>query len=65
MMGCIARGAHHGIRGVLGGILLAPIYAAYTWLLWPVLARATARHVTHRSDWAKTAREPVGTAPPQ
>ncbi len=60
LMGCIARGAQWGFFGILRGILLAPIYAAYTWLLWPVLARATARQLTHRSDWAKTAREPLG-----
>jgi len=60
MMGCIARGASRGAFGIVRGILLAPIYAAYTWLLWPVLARAAARQLTHRSDWAKTAREPVG-----
>ena len=60
LMGCIARGAQWGFFGILRGILLAPIYAAYTWLLWPVLARAAARQLTHRSDWAKTAREPLG-----
>ena len=60
MLGCIARGARYGALGIVRGILLAPIYAAYTWLLWPVLARATARQLTHRSDWAKTAREPLG-----
>ena len=60
LMGCIARGARHGVPGILRGILLAPVYAAYTWLLWPVLARAAARQLTHRSDWAKTAREPLG-----
>ena len=66
MMGCIARGAQHGWAGILRGILLAPVYAAYTWLLWPVLARATARQFTHRSDWAKTAREPLrGGAGPE
>jgi hypothetical protein len=42
------------------GILLAPVYAACMWLLWPVLARAIARQFTHRSDWAKTAGEPLG-----
>ena len=62
LMGCIARGARKGIPGILRGILLAPVYAAYTWLLWPVLARAAARQLTNRSDWAKTAREPLGRA---
>lgn len=60
LMGCIARGASFGPLGIVRGIFLAPIYAAYTWLLWPVLARAAVRQLTHRSDWAKTAREPIG-----
>ncbi len=59
-MGCIARGASYGPLGIVRGIFLAPIYAAYTWLLWPVSPRAAARQLTHRSDWAKTAREPIG-----
>ena len=66
LMGCIARGAQQGPAGIARGILLAPVYAAYTWLLWPVLARAAVRQLTHRSDWAKTAREPLasGARPP-
>ena len=63
LMGCIARGAQQGPAGIARGILLAPVYAAYTWLLWPVLARAAARQLTHRSDWAKTAREPLARPP--
>jgi cellulose synthase/poly-beta-1,6-N-acetylglucosamine synthase-like glycosyltransferase len=63
LMGCIARGASRGVGGIVRGIFLAPVYAAYTWLLWPVLARAAARHFTHRSDWAKTAREPLAKRP--
>ena len=63
LLGCIARGAQWGFFGILRGILLTPIYAAYTWLLWPVLVRAAARQLTHRLDWAKTAREPIGDAP--
>ena len=38
-----------------------PVYAAYSWLIWPVLARAAARQLVRRSDWAKTAREPIET----
>jgi 1,2-diacylglycerol 3-beta-glucosyltransferase len=60
VLGCIARGAGTGAGGVLRGILITPVYAAYTWLIWPVLARATARQLTRRSGWAKTAREPIG-----
>ena len=58
-----ARRAAGPARDRRAGILLAPIYAAYTWLLWPVLARAAARQLTHRSDWAKTAREPLARRP--
>jgi 1,2-diacylglycerol 3-beta-glucosyltransferase len=63
LMGCIARGARHGAAGIVRGVFLALVYAAYTWLLWPVLARAAARQFTHRSDWAKTAREPLAKRP--
>ena len=59
MLGCIARGAGQGLGGVLRGILIAQVYAFYTWLLWPVLIRATARQLTDRRGWAKTEREQV------
>jgi len=62
LLGCIARGAGHGVRGVLAGLLIAQIYAFYTWLLWPVLVRATARQLTDRRGWAKTEREQVSGA---
>lgn len=59
LMGCIARGADRGIRGIITGILIVPVYAAYAWLIWPVLARAVFRQITRRSNWTKTAREPL------
>jgi cellulose synthase/poly-beta-1,6-N-acetylglucosamine synthase-like glycosyltransferase len=59
LLGCIARGAGQGLGGVLRGILIAQVYAFYTWLLWPVLIRATARQLTDRRGWAKTEREKV------
>ena len=59
LLGCIARGASRGLGGVAIGLLIVPVYAAYTWLIWPVLARAAARQLTSRTDWAKTAREPI------
>ena len=62
-MGCIARGAERGVRGVLVGLLIVPVVAAYSWLIWPVLTRATVRQLGGRTGWAKTAREPV-TQPP-
>ena len=60
-LGCIARGARTGLSGILRSLLIVPIYAAYTWLIWPVLARAAFRQVVGRREWAKTAREPIKT----
>ena len=59
LLGCVARGAQHGLGGVLRALLVAQVYAFYTWLLFPALLRATARQLSRRTDWAKTAREPV------
>ena len=46
MLGCIARGARRGLGGIALGLLIVPVYAAYSWIVWPVLARATARQLT-------------------
>jgi 1,2-diacylglycerol 3-beta-glucosyltransferase len=62
LMGCLARGAGQGLGGVVRGVLIAHVYAFYTWLLWPVLVRATARQLTDRRGWAKTEREKVSDA---
>ncbi len=59
VLGCVARGARTGLGGVLLGLLIVPVYAAYSWLIWPALFRATTRALMRRSDWAKTTREPV------
>jgi cellulose synthase/poly-beta-1,6-N-acetylglucosamine synthase-like glycosyltransferase len=59
MLGCIARGARRGLSGILISLLIVPIYAAYAWLIWPVLARAAIRQATGRRSWAKTARERI------
>jgi 1,2-diacylglycerol 3-beta-glucosyltransferase len=58
-LGCIARGAAHGGVRILQSLLVVPAYAAYSWTIWPVLIRATFRQLARRSDWAKTAREPI------
>lgn len=63
-LGCIARGAQWGIGGILRSLLIVPVFAAYSWLIWPVLFRAGARQLLGRSDWAKTARETVGQQSP-
>jgi cellulose synthase/poly-beta-1,6-N-acetylglucosamine synthase-like glycosyltransferase len=59
-LGCVARGARTGLVGILCSLLVVPVYAAYSWLVWPVLARAAVRQLTHRRNWTKTAREPIG-----
>jgi hypothetical protein len=56
LMGCVAaRGAR--------GLLIAQVYAFYSWLLWPVLLRSTFRQITERRDWSKTEREALESAP--
>jgi hypothetical protein len=57
IMGCVARGAGRGLPGILRGVLVAQVYAFYSWLLWPVLLRAAVRQLARRRDWAKTQRE--------
>ena len=64
VLGCVARGAPRGFRGILGGLLVAQAYAFYSWLLWPVLVRSTLRQLTDRRGWAKTERERVSFTPP-
>jgi 1,2-diacylglycerol 3-beta-glucosyltransferase len=59
ILGCVARSASRGFRGVLTGLLVAQVYAFYSWVIWPVLARATARQLTDQRGWTKTAREPL------
>jgi cellulose synthase/poly-beta-1,6-N-acetylglucosamine synthase-like glycosyltransferase len=59
VLGCLARGAQSGLVGVLKSILVVPVYAAYSWLLWPALLRATYRLAKGEGGWAKTAREPI------
>jgi 1,2-diacylglycerol 3-beta-glucosyltransferase len=59
VLACTARGLRTGAGGVAAGFLIAHPYALYSWLIWPVLARATFRQLTERRAWAKTAREPI------
>ena len=59
-LGLIARGARKGLASVVFNLLIVPVYAAYSWIIWPVLTRATARQLTRRTGWAKTSREPIG-----
>lgn len=59
VMGCIAARSHAGPFGWLWGFLIGHVYTPYTWLLWPVLLRASLRQLTARGEWAKTEREPL------
>ncbi len=63
ILGCMARGSRHGLRGMAAGFLIANVYAFYSWMLWPVLVRAAARQALHRRGWAKTEREAIGEVP--
>lgn len=63
-LGTIAARAGQGPPGWAVGFLVGQVYTLYTWLLWPVLLRSTARQLRGCGSWAKTAREPIGDAPP-
>ena len=63
ILGCIAPRRGRGPAGWLAGFAIGHVYAVYTWLLWPVLLRSTARQVVRRDGWSKTAREPIAAAP--
>jgi 1,2-diacylglycerol 3-beta-glucosyltransferase len=62
MLGSIAAREQDGLAGWVRGFLIGHLYAVYTWFLWPVLVRSTARQLTERRDWAKTEREPLEPA---
>lgn len=59
MMGAIASRAHEGPIGWIKGILIGQVYAFYSWMIWPVLLRSTARQLTDRRGWVKTERVEV------
>jgi cellulose synthase/poly-beta-1,6-N-acetylglucosamine synthase-like glycosyltransferase len=66
VLGCIASRTSEGARGWLLGFLIGHAYAAYTWIIWPVLVRSTIRQLGSRSAWAKTEREAIApVAEPQ
>ncbi len=62
ILGCVAARASRGPLGWLQGLLIAQVYAPYTWFLWTVLLRSAVRQITERDDWAKTEREPLDRA---
>jgi cellulose synthase/poly-beta-1,6-N-acetylglucosamine synthase-like glycosyltransferase len=63
-LGTIAARAEEGPPGWAKGFLIGQVYTLYTWCLWPILVRSTARQVRGHGSWAKTAREPIADAPP-
>ena len=63
MMGAIASRAHEGPIGWIKGILIGQVYAFYSWMIWPVLLRSSARQLTDRRGWVKTERVEVEDEP--
>jgi 1,2-diacylglycerol 3-beta-glucosyltransferase len=61
ILGCVAARASRGPLGWLQGLLVAQVYAPYTWFLWPVLIRSSWRQLRAQDDWSKTEREPLGS----
>jgi 1,2-diacylglycerol 3-beta-glucosyltransferase len=62
VLGCFAARQASGWRSWLRAILVAHLYALYTWILFPVLVRSLARQATTRRDWSRTDREPLHSA---
>jgi 1,2-diacylglycerol 3-beta-glucosyltransferase len=63
-LGVIASRAEEGPVGWIVGFLIGQVYTLYTWTLWPVLLRSTARQLSGRGSWAKTEREAIGDEEP-
>jgi cellulose synthase/poly-beta-1,6-N-acetylglucosamine synthase-like glycosyltransferase len=59
LFGCLAWGAERGRWGMVLGWLVAHVYVLYSFLIWPVLARAAVRQLFGRGGWAKTSREAI------
>ncbi|MEO6866878.1 MAG: glycosyltransferase family 2 protein, partial [Gaiellales bacterium] len=60
VVGCAMQGWRTGgVLGLVVGVLVTPVYALYSWLLWPVLIRAVLRQTFRRRGWVKTEREQV------
>lgn len=58
IIGVAARNGR-GPKAWVTGLLIGVAYSAYTWLLWPVLIRATWRLLRSKGTWAKTEREVI------
>jgi cellulose synthase/poly-beta-1,6-N-acetylglucosamine synthase-like glycosyltransferase len=63
ILGCVAGRRDRGVRGYVTGFLLGHVYALYTWLIWPVLARSVTRQLRHDRRWSRTDRVPLVEVP--
>ncbi len=63
ILGCLATRHEAGWRGWFRAIVVAHLYALYTWLLFPVLLRSIVRQLGARRDWTRTDRVPLEPAP--
>jgi 1,2-diacylglycerol 3-beta-glucosyltransferase len=62
VLGCLAT-RHAAGRGWLRAVVVAHVYALYSWLLFPVLVRALVRQMGTRREWARTDRVPLESMP--
>jgi 1,2-diacylglycerol 3-beta-glucosyltransferase len=63
VLSCLVSRPKYSLRGPLATIGIAHVYALYTWLLFPALARAAVRRLRARDDWNRTDRVPIEAAP--
>ena len=64
VLGCLVSRPRYSLQSRLATIGIAHVYALYTWLLFPALARAAVRQLTARDDWNRTDRVPLGLTVP-
>jgi 1,2-diacylglycerol 3-beta-glucosyltransferase len=62
VLGCLVSRPKYSLRTPLATFVLAHVYALYTWLLFPALARAAIRQLGARDDWNRTDRVPLEPA---
>jgi 1,2-diacylglycerol 3-beta-glucosyltransferase len=63
VLGCLVARPRSSRRALWASVGIAHVYALYTWLLFPALARAAARQLTARQEWNRTDREQLQLAP--
>lgn len=64
VLGCLVSRPKYSLRSPLATIGIAHVYAFYTWLLFPALARAAVRQLRARDDWDRTDRVAIGVTSP-